>query len=231
MSTCVQCQAEFVPNASRVQRFCTRYCKERAAADRRREPIRVERAAQREHAARELLEKLRLAPAPEARTCALCGTSLDRQQKYCSGACAIEAKRQYDRAYNQTRLRRPMECESDGCDQLVTGHRRKCDQCMGSVRKERKRRERRRRRNALRGTPSEPYTLAEIAARDRNTCGLCRKRVAMTKAVPHPKAPTIDHVVPISDGGHDVKANIQLAHFECNWRKRAGGTQQLALFG
>lgn len=73
--------------------------------------------------------------------------------------------------------------------------------------------------------------LAEIAARDRRTCQLCRRRVAMTKAVPHPKAPTIDHVLPIAAGGQDIRANVQLAHFECNWRKSDGGTQQLALVG
>lgn len=73
--------------------------------------------------------------------------------------------------------------------------------------------------------------MAEIAGRDRHQCGLCRKRVAMTKQVPHPKAPTIDHVLPLAHGGEDVRANVQLAHFECNWRKRDRGTQQLALIG
>lgn len=53
----------------------------------------------------------------------------------------------------------------------------------------------------------------------------------MSKPVPHPKAPTIDHILPISKGGQDVHANIQLAHFECNWRKGDGGSQQLMLVG
>lgn len=73
--------------------------------------------------------------------------------------------------------------------------------------------------------------MAEIAARDRNMCQLCGKRVAMTQSVPHPKAPTIDHVLPLSQGGDDVKANVQLAHFACNSSKGAGGCQQLALVG
>lgn len=94
------------------------------------------------------------------------------------------------------------------------------------MRKSRLRRKARRRR-----VVHEPYTLAEIAARDRNVCQLCRRRVAMTKQVPHPKAPTIDHVLPIAAGGDDTRANVQLAHFECNWMKRDGGTQQLALVG
>lgn len=90
----------------------------------------------------------------------------------------------------------------------------------------------RRRRAQKRGGASEPYTLAEIAARDRKRCGLCRKPVAMTKKVPHPKAPVVDHVVPIVDGGDDTRANVQLAHFLCNSRKGARAVnEQLALFG
>lgn len=89
----------------------------------------------------------------------------------------------------------------------------------------------RRRRAAKRGGVSEPYTLAGIAVRDRNRCRLCGGRVAMTKAVPHPKAPTIDHVVPVSAGGDDSRANVQLAHFLCNSVKGPRGSQQLALLG
>ncbi|MFC8277198.1 HNH endonuclease [Streptomyces sp. NPDC057271] len=89
----------------------------------------------------------------------------------------------------------------------------------------------RRRRAAKRGGVSEPYTLAEIAERDGRRCKLCGGRVAMTQKVPHPKAPTIDHVVPVSEGGDDTRANVQLAHFVCNSAKGARGSQQLALIG
>ncbi|MDI9885916.1 HNH endonuclease signature motif containing protein [Streptomyces sp. HNM0645] len=78
---------------------------------------------------------------------------------------------------------------------------------------------------------SEPYTLAEIAERDKGRCGLCGGRVAMKQKVPHPKAPTIDHVVPVSEGGDDTRANVQLAHFVCNSVKGPRGSQQLALIG
>lgn len=91
---------------------------------------------------------------------------------------------------------------------------------------------RRRRRARLSEAGSEPYTLAEIAARDRYICQLCRKRVAMTKTVPHPKAPTIDHIRPLVESLDDTRANVQLAHFRCNSLKGArGGAQQLLLFG
>lgn len=89
----------------------------------------------------------------------------------------------------------------------------------------------RRRRAAKRGGASELYTLAEIAERDRFMCQLCGKRVAMKQGVPHPNAPTIDHVVPVSEGGDDTRANVQLAHFRCNSVKGPRGSQQLALIG
>jgi 5-methylcytosine-specific restriction endonuclease McrA len=38
----------------------------------------------------------------------------------------------------------------------------------------------------------------------------------MTVKVPEPLAPTIDHIVPVSKGGDDTRANVQLAHFRCN---------------
>ena len=91
----------------------------------------------------------------------------------------------------------------------------------------------RRRRRALRmGSIIERYTLAEIAERDGFRCGLCGNRVNMRLPVPHPKAATIDHVVPLSISRDDTRANVQLAHFLCNSIKGdRGGLEQLALIG
>lgn len=89
----------------------------------------------------------------------------------------------------------------------------------------------RRRRALKKGLKSEPYTLGEIAARDKHRCQLCRRPVNMTLKAPHRRSPTIDHIIPISDGGDDIRANVQLAHFGCNSSKGARGSQQLALVG
>jgi 5-methylcytosine-specific restriction endonuclease McrA len=80
------------------------------------------------------------------------------------------------------------------------------------------------------GAIAEPYSLDEIAQRDRRCCGLCGQRVAMTRKTPHPRAPVIDHLVPLSKGGDDTKANVWLAHYVCNARKGARPAgEQLAL--
>jgi 5-methylcytosine-specific restriction endonuclease McrA len=76
------------------------------------------------------------------------------------------------------------------------------------------------------------YTLRAIAVRDRYRCGLCHRKVNLRLAVPHPKAPTIDHIVPLAEGGDDTRANVQLAHFICNSIKgHRGGGEQLLLVG
>jgi hypothetical protein len=52
-------------------------------------------------------------------------------------------------------------------------------------------------------------------------CHLCRTPVDITVSVPDPRAPTIDHVLPLSRGGGDDLTNVDIAHFACNRRKGA----------
>lgn len=87
----------------------------------------------------------------------------------------------------------------------------------------------RRRRAAKRGGASEPYTLPEIAERDGFRCQLCGGSVSMETKVPDALAPTIDHIIPVSRGGDDTKANVQLAHFRCNSVKGPRDVQRLSL--
>lgn len=84
---------------------------------------------------------------------------------------------------------------------------------------ERWQRKNRRRRALKRGARSEPYSLAEIAERDRFCCGICSSLVDMTLRAPDRWSATVDHVVPIVLGGDDLRSNVQLAHFGCNSRK------------
>lgn len=51
-------------------------------------------------------------------------------------------------------------------------------------------------------------------------CGICGKPVDFSYKNPHPLAPTVDHIIPVSKGGHpsDI-SNLQLAHRYCNRAK------------
>lgn len=54
----------------------------------------------------------------------------------------------------------------------------------------------------------------------QSTCGICGKPVDKSLKWPHPMCATIDHIIPISKGGHpsDID-NLQLAHWCCNRAK------------
>lgn len=54
----------------------------------------------------------------------------------------------------------------------------------------------------------------------QTVCGICGREVDKSLKYPHPLSPCIDHIIPISKGGHpsDID-NMQLAHWTCNRQK------------
>lgn len=51
----------------------------------------------------------------------------------------------------------------------------------------------------------------------KHTCGICGQDVDKTLAYPHPLSPAIDHIIPVSKGGHPSNMdNLQLTHWKCN---------------
>lgn len=90
-----------------------------------------------------------------------------------------------------------------------------------------------RRRAQKAGTSSgdRPVVLADIAARDKNRCHLCGKKVS-AKPYPHPLSASLDHLIPLSQDGEHVPENVRLAHLRCNVAKgNGGGNEQLLLIG
>lgn len=86
----------------------------------------------------------------------------------------------------------------------------------GDVQKSHTRLRAARRRGASTGVP---VVYAEIFARDGWVCQLCGGRVNRSLAWPDPQSPTVDHVVPLSQGGLHDPSNLQLAHARCNFQK------------
>jgi 5-methylcytosine-specific restriction endonuclease McrA len=79
---------------------------------------------------------------------------------------------------------------------------------------------------------AETFDPIEIFERDRWRCGVCRGRVNPKRAHPHPLSPSLDHVVPVAEGGQHTRANARLTHLRCNLSRGArGGGEQLALIG
>ena len=72
----------------------------------------------------------------------------------------------------------------------------------------------------------------KVFERDGWRCQLCRKPVKRDAVVPHPKAPVLDHIIPLAAGGTHEPANVQCAHYLCNSLKGdRGGGEQLLLIG
>lgn len=75
----------------------------------------------------------------------------------------------------------------------------------------------------------------KVFERDRYRCQLkypgC-KGIDRNKVGPHPMAPTLDHIIPLAQGGTHEPKNCHTACFYCNCRKSdGGGGEQLLLLG
>ncbi|MEV7472229.1 HNH endonuclease [Pseudarthrobacter oxydans] len=58
-----------------------------------------------------------------------------------------------------------------------------------------------------------------VFERDGYECKLCMHPLDMDAKFPHPWSPTLDHIQPLSKGGHHLYVNLQAAHFHCNTAK------------
>lgn len=191
--------------------------------------------------------------------CSSCGKDVyrgpdSRSQIVCHGCRRLRPKSHNGRPELNVSPSRIRTCEYVGCGRrfIARGDKperkqRTCSRSCGqkirnritsegqrkAAERERSQRKCSRRRALQRGGRVEPYTLAEIAARDHCRCGICRKKVDMRIVDGRRSlAPTIDHIVPISEGGDDIKTNVRLAHRRCNSSRGArGGGEQLRLVG
>lgn len=105
-----------------------------------------------------------------------------------------------------------------------------CQACIRVSQREANRRYKALKRGARSG---DRYTFRQVAERDKWRCKLCGKPVKRGRDTPwDPEGASIDHRVPVSLGGEDSFANVQLAHFGCNTMKRDrvwGAGEQLGL--
>jgi len=181
------------------------------------------------------------------RECAVCLRVIDdpKRRTTCSEECAAERVRQYGRA-----RQRPVAgwdqsartCGLGECSKTYVPRYPLQGYCDAKCQKRASRlRERaagtrhdtHRKRAKLYGRRYEAIDPVKVYVRDGWVCQLCRKAVRRDKVAPHPKAPTLDHIIPmVLPGGDHVYPNVQLAHFQCNSAKGAKvGTVQLAFIG
>lgn len=80
-------------------------------------------------------------------------------------------------------------------------------------------------------TGGEIFTLRQVAERDGWRCHICKRSVPDREYKARKLDPTIDHLVPVSEGGTHSLDNVALAHNRCNWGRGTGGEVQLRLVG
>lgn len=77
----------------------------------------------------------------------------------------------------------------------------------------------------------ERVSPTKVFERDGWRCGICGKLTLQTKrGKMHPRAPELDHIVTLADGGDHTYANTQCACRKCNGLKGAKTYGQLHLF-
>lgn len=114
-------------------------------------------------------------------------------------------------------------------ERLLEQHRKWRERNPGAERKSKrawaeKNQERRRgyeaKRRALKhGAIAENVDPGEVFKRDGWCCQICG---AKTEGEwPEPLSPSLDHIVPLAQGGAHSYENVQLTHFICNMRKGA----------
>lgn len=174
------------------------------------------------------------------RICAICGKTFNfsrNTRRCCSDKCSYEyaLNQQKVKYKNEWKPAKPFQCEE--CGEL---HQPEFGDtatifCSDTCRKRNQRRNKskgawayRRYKNVKNG---ERFQVKEIYDRDGWICGICHKPVNSRLRFPHPKSPSLDHIIPIAIGGSHIKKNVQLAHLSCNVSIGIGGIKQLRLIG
>jgi len=166
------------------------------------------------------------------RRCAVCDSPFTQgtTETVCSDECRKHRRRQYYDPVDQAECRecgREFNRSQDGATMWM------CSQECRDASAERSRRAARASRKALergakRGQAIDPIKVFE---RDAWRCGICRRKTDKTKrGTYHSKAPELDHIVALANGGTHTWDNVQCSCRSCNRAKGATDYGQLALF-
>lgn len=143
-------------------------------------------------------------PAPSF--CTSCGSGYyraERFQRYCTAECGALSKARAAAEYKKTEAYR--------------ASRRRHKSKRSAIK-----------RGANGGVPIDPIKVFE---RDAWRCGICGYKTHKTKrGTYHPKAPELDHIVAIANGGSHTWDNVQCSCRFCNSRKGATDYGQIPMF-
>lgn len=205
---CERCEQRFAKTRP-AKRFCSEKC--RKAEEQKRRQARKPRKPRKKHVvARDV-----------PLVCAVCNEnymSTTQRSKYCSRRCKDKGKPSA----------KGLSCCQCGRG-MVKGPTSSpqgeamCMDCRRLTSKDRRRARQQRYKSEYRARQamaiSEPFTVYDIVDRDGTDCYLCDEPVDLSLIWPDQMCRSIDHVVPLVKGGHDVFENSKLTHLRCNATK------------
>lgn len=139
--------------------------------------------------------------------------------------CSVDCRQ---RAAKPIKPRSCHECSQEFVSEYGDKRRRFCStKCARRTFKRIRRTLTRARRSGVGNEKVDPIRVFE---RDNWRCQLCRSKTLKGKrGTYHPRAPELDHIVPLASGGHHSYRNTQCACRSCNAAKSDGPGGQLRL--
>jgi len=203
-AVCIGCGATFHPKRSNRLKFCSRECAFQTKTALAAGPKPYER------------KPLTM------RACAQCGALFEaRLGSLCSAACRKERGRQAALEYARVadvRDRSPRACRECAVVFVpVYGMKRRSFCSQDCCDRSGNRTARLKRKARKRAATVESVNPTRVFERDGWLCHLCGTKTDKAKrGTYHPKAPELDHIVPLSKGGAHSYANTACAHRKCN---------------
>jgi hypothetical protein len=201
---CEMCGKMFVPKQPDRITFCSRDCAYAFAYARS-----VSKKA----------EKLK----KRIRICSVCKSTFANkrgEQTYCSPTCAYKAMRRRQEEKSVTKhghIHVCKYCHKEFIPRYKDKHRHYCsDKCQKIACRANGRANRRAR---MRDAFVERVYKREIYERDEWMCQLCGESVDPHVLYPDPLSASLDHIIPLANGGTHESNNVQLVHLICNIQK------------
>lgn len=132
-------------------------------------------------------------------------------------------------------LRPPCVVCGNDCGYVFGRSKKYCSkECMRSTEefKDARRAHKSKRKALMRGVHAEAFAPSKVFDRDGWKCQICGVSTPKSRrGTMHANAPELDHITPLSKGGHHTKANTQCACRSCNgWKSDRMVVGQIGLF-
>lgn len=216
-AVCITCGAAFVAKRADRARWCSRPCVKRY--------LYLESGSYNEQARATGCKSHRRSCKVYFGECVGCGIP------FCARRPAQARCFPCGRAALAPRPRLVKDCTDCGASTVGTATRKLCDACQRKRRKLAQRPFRKHRKRARWfGVPYEVIKADAVFNAAKWRCALCGVRTLKSKrGTAHPRAPELDHIIPMSLGGPHTLDNVQLACRACNHSKGATIRGQLSL--